>query len=128
MRSANVFCAIVGPFLLTLLLVGQCAFSQGQGCKDAVTTAAMRACENSRYERSEQRLNAEYGRLMKQLDHSRQERLRAAQRAWLSFRDANAAFVEGEAENGSLALLLKISALADMTEARALELARMGKP
>jgi uncharacterized protein YecT (DUF1311 family) len=107
--------------------MGHCAFPQDQGCKDAATTAAMRTCENSRYERSEQKLNAEYGRLMKQLDRSRQEKLRAAQRAWLSFRDANAAFVESEAENGSLAPILKISALADMTEARALELARIGK-
>ena len=127
MCSANVFRTIVGSFLLTLLLVGDLALAQEKSCKDAATTAAMRACENSRYEKSEQKLNAEYGQLMKQLDRSRQEKLRAAQRAWLAFRDANAAFLASEAENGTLAPLIKVSALADMTDARALELARMSK-
>jgi len=127
MGSANMFRTIVGSFLLGLVLVGDCAFPQDNSCKDAATTAAMRACENSRYEKSEQKLNAEYGQLMKQLDRSRQEKLRAAQRAWLAFRNANAAFLASEAENGTLAPLVKVSALADMTDARALELARMSK-
>jgi uncharacterized protein YecT (DUF1311 family) len=87
----------------------------------------MRACENSRYEESEHRLNSEYGQLMKHLDPFRQEKLRAAQRAWLAFRNANADFLASEAQGGSLAPLIKVTALADMTEARATELAKLGK-
>lgn len=103
------------------------AANQGDGCESASTTAAMRACENARYEAADRRLNETYSRLMKDLDKNRQEKLRLAQRAWLQFRDANAEFLSSAAAGGTLAPLLKITALTDMTEARTKELTKAGE-
>jgi uncharacterized protein YecT (DUF1311 family) len=92
------------------------------GCESATTTAEMRACENTRYEKADRDLNAVYKQLMSQLDENRQDKLRTAQRAWLQFREANADFAASLAEGGTLAPLLKISAIVEMTEARTSEL------
>lgn len=108
-----------------LLLAGRFARAEEVDCSKASTTAEMRACENSRYEEANRQLNAAYARLMKALDGPRKEKLRVAQRAWIRFRDANADFLASEAEGGTLAPLLRVSALADMTEARVKELAKL---
>jgi uncharacterized protein YecT (DUF1311 family) len=107
------------------LLTVDCASAGGAGCQDATTTAAMRACENSRYQQSEQEMQAAYAQLMKKLGQLQKEKLRQTQRAWVAFRDANADFLAGAAQDGTLAPLIKISALADMTEARTKELLRL---
>jgi uncharacterized protein YecT (DUF1311 family) len=115
--------------LLSLIGLGAACFAQAAGttpdCEKAETTAQMRACENARYEQANQELNALYTRLIKQLEPQRQEKLRIAQRAWIRFRDANADFLASSAEGGTLAPLLKVTALADMTEARVKELAKL---
>ena len=91
-------------------------------CKDAATTAAMRTCENARYQKAEQDLNAAFNELMRQLDADQKSKLRLAQSAWMRFREANADFEAATVRGGTLAPLLKVSTLADMTEARAAEL------
>ncbi|HUB33422.1 MAG TPA: lysozyme inhibitor LprI family protein [Bryobacteraceae bacterium] len=101
------------------------AANRSEACQDASTTAAMRSCENTRYEAADRRLNEVYSRLMGSLGKSRQEKLQAAQRAWLQFRDANAAFLSSSAEGGTLEPLIRITALADITEARITELMKV---
>lgn len=91
-------------------------------CKDAATTAAMRTCENARYEKAEQDLNAAFNELMRQLDADQKSKLRVAQSAWMRFRQANADFEAATVRGGTLEPLLKVTTLADMTEARAAEL------
>lgn len=112
--------------IIGLLTVGF-AHAADTECKDATTTAAMRACENSRYVKSDSELQIAYNQLLKQLDNVRQAKLRQAQRAWIAFRDANADFLSSAAQDGTLAPLLKITALADMTETRTKELQRLRK-
>ena len=124
MRFNKVFRAVAGLLILFVIFAAR---AQDTGCKDAATTAAMRACENSRYESAEQALDEEYGRLMRQMSPSRQRRLSEAQRSWVAFRAANADFLASAAEGGSLAPLLKVTALADMTEARVTELRKLAK-
>ncbi len=118
--------------IFTLVLAAGIGWAQapspadpGEGCRNASTTAAMRACENARYQAADLRLNGLFAQLMKDLDPSRREKLRAAQRAWLQFRDANAEFLASAAAGGTLEPLLRITALADMTEARAAGLAKV---
>jgi len=94
----------------------------GGTCKNATTTAAMRACENARYEKVDRELNVVYQKLSKELGAGPREKLRVAQNAWLRFRDANSDFQASLAEGGTMAPLLKISTLAEMTEARTEEL------
>jgi uncharacterized protein YecT (DUF1311 family) len=94
----------------------------GTGCKNATTTAAMRACENTRFQKAEQELNAVYKDLLQQLDEGEKEKLNLAQGAWLRFREANADFQAELERGGTLAPLIKMTVLADMTEARTAEL------
>ena len=91
-------------------------------CSSAMTTAAMRSCENARYEKAQKDLEATYGAVLKKLDSTGQAKLRAAQTAWLRFRQANADYAADAARGGTLAPLIQITVLADMTEARAAEL------
>ena len=94
----------------------------GGDCQNATSTAAMRACENARYEKADRELNVVYQKLIKELEAGPREKLRVAQNAWLRFRDANSDFQASLAEGGTMAPLLKISTLAEMTEARTEEL------
>ncbi len=98
------------------------------GCDNATTTAAMQACESTRYTQANQKLNEVYARLMKTLDTSKREKLRVAELAWIQFRDKNAAFMASAAEGGTLAPLIQLTTSTAMTEARAAELAKFGQP
>jgi uncharacterized protein YecT (DUF1311 family) len=93
-------------------------------CSSATTTATMRTCENARYQRAEKELKANYAELAKQLDPAGKEKLIAAQTAWVRFRDSNAEFQANIAKGGTLAPVIKMTVLADMTEARTAELKR----
>jgi|SRR5215469_16431728 len=97
-------------------------------CDNAVTTAAMHACEGKRYEAAQRELNSAYQALMGHLDAARKEKLRVAQRAWLRYRDANADFQASLTEGGTLAPLLKIGSLTEMTKARTAELKKEMTP
>jgi uncharacterized protein YecT (DUF1311 family) len=97
-------------------------------CANPVTTAAMRNCEASRYTIALQELSAAYQGLMKRLDRGQKEKLRITQRAWLRYRDANADFQASLIQGGTLAPLVKVSSLTEMTKARTQELKREAQP
>ena len=82
----------------------------------------MRACENARYRKAARELDAAASALLEKLDEGQKEKFRLAQNAWLRFRAANAEFEGEAARGGTLGPLLKISTMADMTEARTAEL------
>jgi uncharacterized protein YecT (DUF1311 family) len=91
-------------------------------CDKAQTTAAMRQCEIARLKRADEGMNAAYKRLSARLDENAQAKLRAAQRAWLKYRDAEAAYQADAVRGGTLAPLIMESVQADLTEARRVEL------
>jgi len=97
-------------------------------CEDTVTTADMRSCESARYETAQRELRVAYQELMEHLDAGRKEKLRTAQDAWLRYRDANADFQASLAKGGTLAPLIKISSLTEMTRARTIELKKEAMP
>ena len=96
-------------------------------CEDVQTTAAMRECENSRYQRADEKMNAAYRDLMSRLDAPGKAKLRRAQQAWIKFRDAEAAFRADAARGGTLAPLIRTSVLADMTESRGEQLSKQAQ-
>jgi len=97
-------------------------------CQKAVTTSALRACENARYDAAEHELNTAYQSLLERLDSGQKQKLRATQRAWIRFRDTNAEFQSSLAQGGTLAPLIKIGTLTEMTSARAAELKKAALP
>lgn len=100
----------------------------GNGCQNATTSSAMRACENRRYADAQRELDAAYQDVLRHLDEAQRQKLRVAQRAWLRFRDTNAEFQASLAQGGTLGLLLKTGSLTEMTQARTLELKKAVLP
>lgn len=97
-------------------------------CQQAATTSAMRACENARYNVAQRELGVAYRSLLQHLDGEQKQKLRVAQLAWIRFRDTNAEFQASLAEGGTLAPLIKIGSLTEMTKARTSELNKAALP
>jgi uncharacterized protein YecT (DUF1311 family) len=104
------------------------AASRQPDCGNATTTAAMRECAGMRYDKAEQQLKAVRAQLSQKLDETGKAKLQAAQAAWVQFRKANAEFQADLARGGTLAPLIQITVMADMTEARVAELKKALKP
>jgi len=118
--------------VLAILVTGLLLFparAQSQSdCATATTTADMQICAVSRYKTAQQYLEEAIEQLDRKLDSIGHQRLNVAQAAWVRFRDANADFIADSARGGTLAPVLRESALADMTEARSKELKKALRP
>jgi len=106
--------------------LGQAA-AENVACENAKSTAAMRECEIGRLKRADAALNAAYRSLGAKLDQRGREKLRAAQQAWLKFRDAEADYQADAARDGTLAPLIAASVQADLTESRRKELEKAAR-
>ena len=95
---------------------------QADRCDSPQTQAEMNTCAALKLARRDQRLNVAYSKLMKTVDPHRRTKLRAAQRAWLAFRDAECAFEASESEGGTMYPLLFDSCKTELTKARVAEL------
>jgi uncharacterized protein YecT (DUF1311 family) len=115
-------------FLTPVLILALLAVCEGHErslevlCPEATTTVEMQACLRQRYEAADKALNRVYKQLMSKLESGRREKLRAAQRAWIRFRDASAEFEAGEAEGGSMYPLVYMATQVLKTEHRVDEL------
>jgi uncharacterized protein YecT (DUF1311 family) len=128
-RSLAVVLLSVGSTLgaFPVCAVGQ-SEKEGAQCGSETTTAAMLNCENLRYQRAQQALESVYADLMKQLDETGKAKLRAVQSAWVRFRRTDSDFEADIAREGTLAPLIRVTVLADMTEARTRELKKSLRP
>ncbi|PIE15203.1 MAG: hypothetical protein CSA68_07585 [Rhodobacterales bacterium] len=102
---------------------------------DGSSTHGMVACIHAETLFWDEKLNAEYRvtmRMMREQDSAdraarpelaqREERLRAAQRAWLTYRDASCAFDDILWGEGSMRKIAKVSCLSSMTAGRTVDL------
>ncbi|HEX6042336.1 lysozyme inhibitor LprI family protein [Longimicrobium sp.] len=115
-------------FLAALLLAGTPALLAAQGknpCPDARTQTEMNVCAAERYARAGSLLNARYQRLLAVIagEPHRVEALRAAQRAWIAFRDAHCAFEASAFEGGTMQPMVEALCRANVTARRSNELA-----
>jgi len=112
---------ILTPILATMFLFVSMArdlSASERDCKDAVSTAEMRTCANELYEAADAELNRVYRQLASQLSDKRREKLKAAQQAWIAFRDKNATFVASVVEGGTMYPILEVTELTSMTKQR----------
>lgn len=116
--NGNALAPMVALIAICWLGIQENAWAANQDCTQAVSSAAMLTCANQRYEAADAELNRIYQHLASQLPQQRRGQLRAAQKAWIVFRDQNAAFVAGTAEGGTQYPILEVSELAAMTEQR----------
>jgi uncharacterized protein YecT (DUF1311 family) len=99
-----------------LLLVH--ALSQAARCEAPQTQAEMNTCAALEFHRTDAKLNTVYQQVLKRIDPSRLPKLRAAQRAWLAFRDAQCAFEGSESEGGTMQPTLVSGCKTEVTKAR----------
>jgi uncharacterized protein YecT (DUF1311 family) len=82
----------------------------------AQTQAAMNAEARADFKKIDVELNKTYEALLKKLpDAESKQKLKQSQRAWLAFRDAEAAFVAGD---GTMAPTLRYATMTELTEQR----------
>ena len=97
-----------------------------QSCGDQPNTVAIVACLDAKAKVWDQRLNAAYRSLGQVVDPEQRDPLRAAQRSWLQYRDANCRFYA--AHQGTISQVLAAECLRSMTQERALELEQARRP
>ena len=103
-----------------LLLSSFAAFSQD--CSEAETTYDIKICLSKELDKHDADLNQQYKLCMKKLDKVAQNKLRAAQKAWISFRDADCEFQADENRGGTLEGVSNLSCLSSKTKTRADEI------
>ncbi len=77
---------------LALSLVAGGAFAQGVDCKNPVDQTSMSVCASRRFQATDARMNVTYRALLARVSAPGKTKLRAAQRAWLAYRDSQCAF------------------------------------
>jgi uncharacterized protein YecT (DUF1311 family) len=81
------------------------------------TQAAMNAQAHAEFERADSELNKIYEALLTKLpDAQGKQMLKKSQRAWLAFRDAEAAFAADQARGGSMAPMIRYETMAELTQ------------
>jgi len=110
-RAGSVFVALVNCLVLPVAQI------------DAQTQAAMNAQARADFVQADAQLNKTYEALLKKLpDAEGKEKLKQSQRAWLAFRDAEAAFAADEARGGTMAPTLRYATMTELTEQRTKQL------
>jgi uncharacterized protein YecT (DUF1311 family) len=123
--------------LAALFVLSLPASAQEVDCSNAVTQQDMNICQQQVWQESDERLNAVYAETVAILQErdaefpldgaSEEDRLRAAQRAWVAFRDANCDAAGYSMRGGSAEPLLVFGCMHQMTEARIVELTQLSQ-
>ncbi|GBH23304.1 lysozyme inhibitor LprI family protein [Burkholderia vietnamiensis] len=89
-------------------------------CADAADQAAMTACADRAYKKSDAELNRTYQAVTARLRDARPlaDKLVSAQRAWIAYRDAECSFSSANAEGGSVYPMVVSTCLDDLTKTR----------
>ena len=98
--------------------------SEEDPCRDPQTTHEMRRCAEHRFETADRELNRLYSLLVAELDGDRKEKLVAAQRAWIAYRDKKAAYEASIMEGGTMEPVLYTASQASTTRERIRDLER----
>ncbi len=92
-------------------------------CSNPQTTLEMRECEAKMLKEADASLNKVYKQLISLIgDKAQKDRLKAAEQAWLKYRDAHCAFMAGFYEGGTMEAQTYTACLREMTEKRTSEL------
>ncbi|MFB2836737.1 lysozyme inhibitor LprI family protein [Floridanema evergladense] len=107
---------IVAPQLSTLQV------AQQPNCKDPQTQVEINNCAGIEYQNADRKLNQAYQKLIPKLSAARRQKLILAQRAWITFRDANCEFERSQFEGGTMAPAAQAGCMAQLTKTRTKQL------
>jgi uncharacterized protein YecT (DUF1311 family) len=111
--------------LCLLLALGGAARAQTKKdpCDNAQTQAEMNECQGREYKKADAALNAVYKQLMTKIDdEGERAALKAAQLAWIKYRDANCEFESYQNKGGTIYPLVYGGCLTVLTRARTTQL------
>src|SRR5258705_3971329 len=107
--------ALAIPFVLSIF--GAIA-ADTDPCKDPSTSNGMAECTRQNWKAADQVLNKEYQARLQRSDETGKNLLRKAQRAWVSFRDAQCALEEDVERGGHIAPTIYFQCMERTTNAR----------
>jgi len=112
---------------IAMILPAPKAFATAKNCENAATQAEINECAGKAFKDADARLNAVYNDLLGRFkgDADRQKLLISAQRAWITLRDADCAFIASGVEGGSLYPTILSSCLEEETKERIGRLKRL---
>ena len=109
-QSHSLFVRRVALLVSLLVPIGQ---------MHAQTQTAMNAQVRAEFEQADAELNKTYEALLAKLpDAESKQKLKESQRAWLAFRDAEAALAADQARGGSMAPTLRYETITERTRKR----------
>lgn len=91
-------------------------------CADLETQAGMNRCAIYKYQKADEVLNKSYQETMNVIQTDHKPKLKAAQQAWIQFRDAHCECEAFMYEGGTIQPLIKYSCLETVTIARTKQL------
>jgi len=121
----NIFPRLFFVFCVSVALNGQTPDKKKDPCENPTTTVEMQECALKKYQAADVELNAAYQVLVgkiKTTGYQNGQRLVAAQRAWIKYRDTNADFEASFYDGGSIKDQIRLDALIRMTLARTKEI------
>lgn len=77
--------------------------AQQPNCKSPQTTVDMNICSTQEFKTADTKLNQLYQQLLPKINSKQKQRLTAAQRTWVKFRDETCDYSAGHFEGGSVA-------------------------
>jgi uncharacterized protein YecT (DUF1311 family) len=118
-------------WILTALLAAPFVFAaapasageaDGVDCNNAMAQNDMNICADKDYRKADVLLNKAYKDAMKGIDAHSQDLLKAAQREWIKFRDAECTFESAQNEGGSIYPMEYSGCLTTLTKDRTKQL------
>ena len=92
--------------------------AQQPNCKSPQTTLDMNMCSSQELKVADTKLNQLYQQLLPKINSKQQQRLTAAQRTWIKFRDETCDYEAGHFEGGTVAAPIYVSCKARVTQQR----------
>jgi uncharacterized protein YecT (DUF1311 family) len=120
--SGGVFCLLITCAIGAKSCAAQHMNADLAPCRGPATTADNFACFDSALHKRDAELNAFYHRVQTVVDGEELTKLKAAQRLWMQFRDANCDAENQLYDGGSAAPIVKLACLEAMTRHRTEEL------
>jgi uncharacterized protein YecT (DUF1311 family) len=109
---------------LAMSLADTSAGQEKNPCHNPQTQVQINECAAKEYKTSDGELNLIYKQLYSRLSSRRRTQLRAAQAAWIKYRDAQCEFENAEERGGSIYSALQYGCLSTISRARTAELKR----
>lgn len=112
------------PLLVALAMMGAPAGAQTLDCSDPASLSQMALTQCAAQDQAfwDGLLNNAYQQVIAQVNEATEENLRAAQRAWITYRDLTCQMEAARYAGGSIAPMIMQNCLARLTERRARDL------